>query len=139
MDDDLKIGFDPTGKPVMMEDPGNSSDPFGRDEEVAKIEITVLSVTFVVAVVGNLSVLLAMYMIRRKSLHIHLLMKHLSLADLVVAFFQVATALTSCGPDFLCRIIKYMQVRGMFVSTYMLVMMTLDHYIAICHPMQTLH
>uniref|UniRef100_A0A8K9XX75 G-protein coupled receptors family 1 profile domain-containing protein n=1 Tax=Oncorhynchus mykiss TaxID=8022 RepID=A0A8K9XX75_ONCMY len=81
--------------------PGNSSDPFGRDEEVAKIEITVLSVTFVVAVVGNLSVLLAMYMIRRKSLHIHLLMKHLSLADLVVAFFQVATALTSCGPDFL--------------------------------------
>lgn len=145
MDDDLKIGFDPTGKPVMMEDPGNSSDPFGRNEEVAKIEITVLSVTFFVAVVGNLSVLLAMYMSRRKPLRMHLFMKHLSLADLAVAFFQVLPQLCweitfrFYGPDLLCRIVKHLQVLGMFASTYMMVMMTLDRYIAICHPMQTLH
>ncbi|CDQ67387.1 unnamed protein product [Oncorhynchus mykiss] len=152
MDDILKIGFDPTSKPVLMEDKrndtgalGNSSDPFGRNEEVAKIEITMLSVTFVVAVVGNLSVLLAMYMSRRKPSRMHLFMKHLSLADLVVAFFQVLPQLCweitfrFYGPDFLCRIVKHLQVLGMFASTYMMVMMTLDRYIAICHPMQTLH
>ncbi|XP_029902269.1 arg8-vasotocin receptor-like [Myripristis murdjan] len=123
----------------------NDSDPFGRNEEVAKIEITVLSVTFLVAVLGNVSVLLAMYKTRRKPSRMHLFMKHLSLADLVVAFFQVLPQLCweitfrFYGPDFLCRIVKHLQVLGMFASTYMMVMMTLDRYIAICHPLQTLH
>ncbi|KAM3858889.1 arg8-vasotocin receptor-like [Diretmus argenteus] len=123
----------------------NDSDPFGRNEEVAKIEITVLSVTFLVAVLGNLSVLLAMYQSRRKPSRMHLFMKHLSLADLVVAFFQVLPQLCweitfrFYGPDFLCRIVKHLQVLGMFASAYMMVMMTLDRYIAICHPLQTLH
>ncbi|XP_024858007.1 arg8-vasotocin receptor-like [Kryptolebias marmoratus] len=123
---------------------GNHTDPFGRNEEVAKMEISVLSLTFVAAVVGNVSVLLAMYRTRRKLSRMHLFMKHLSLADLVVAFFQVLPQLCweitfrFYGPDFLCRIVKHLQVLGMFASTYMMVMMTLDRYIAICHPLQTL-
>ncbi|KAJ8245510.1 hypothetical protein GJAV_G00271500 [Gymnothorax javanicus] len=122
----------------------NGSDPFGRNEEVAKIEITVLSVTFIVAVVGNFSVLLAMYNTKKKMSRMHLFIKHLSLADLVVAFFQVLPQLCweitfrFYGPDFLCRIVKHLQVLGMFASTYMMVMMTLDRYIAICHPLKTL-
>ncbi|XP_012696454.2 arg8-vasotocin receptor-like [Clupea harengus] len=126
---------------------GNNSDPFGRNEEVAKIEITVLSITFVVAVVGNVSVLLALNNSakkKKKSSRVHLFIKHLSLADLVVAFFQVLPQLCwevtfrFYGPDFLCRIVKHLQVLGMFASTYMMVMMTLDRYIAICHPLKTL-
>ncbi|XP_063068644.1 arg8-vasotocin receptor-like [Engraulis encrasicolus] len=126
---------------------GNISDPFGRNEEVAKIEITALSITFVVAVVGNVSVLLALNSNakkKKKSSRVHLFIKHLSLADLVVAFFQVLPQLCweitfrFYGPDFLCRIVKHLQVLGMFASTYMMVMMTLDRYIAICHPLKTL-
>uniref|UniRef100_A0A8C2XPZ1 Arginine vasopressin receptor 1A n=1 Tax=Cyclopterus lumpus TaxID=8103 RepID=A0A8C2XPZ1_CYCLU len=119
-------------------------DPFGRNEEVAKLEITVLSVAFVAAVAGNVSVLLAMHRTRRKPSRVHLFMKHLSLADLVVAFFQVLPQLCwevtfrFSGPDPLCRLVKHLQVLGMFASTYMMVMMTLDRYIAICHPLQTL-
>ncbi|XP_044042018.1 arg8-vasotocin receptor-like [Siniperca chuatsi] len=122
----------------------NDTDPFGRNEDVAKIEITVLSLAFLAAVVGNVSVLLATYKTRRKPSRMHLFMKHLSLADLVVAFFQVLPQLCweityrFYGPDFLCRIVKHLQVLGMFASTYMMVMMTLDRYIAICHPLQTL-
>ncbi|XP_038565521.1 arg8-vasotocin receptor-like [Micropterus salmoides] len=122
----------------------NDTDPFGRNEEVAKIEITVLSLAFLAAVVGNVSVLLAMHKTRRKLSRMHLFMKHLSLADLVVAFFQVLPQLCweityrFYGPDFLCRIVKHLQVLGMFASPYMMVMMTLDRYIAICHPLQTL-
>ncbi|XP_026877120.2 arginine vasopressin receptor 1Ab isoform X1 [Electrophorus electricus] len=121
----------------------SSGDPFGRNEEVAKLEIIVLSVTFLVAVVGNLSVLMAMYN-TKKSSRMNLFIKHLSLADLVVAFFQVLPQLCweitfrFYGPDFLCRVIKHLQVLGMFASTYMTVMMTVDRYIAICHPLKTL-
>lgn len=122
----------------------NGSDPFARNEEVAQIEIMVLSITFVVAVIGNVSVLLAMYNTKKKMSRMHLFIKHLSLADLVVAFFQVLPQLCwkityrFYGTDFLCRIVKHLQVMGMFASTYMMVMMTLDRYIAICHPLKTL-
>ncbi|XP_022062206.1 arginine vasopressin receptor 1Aa [Acanthochromis polyacanthus] len=122
----------------------NGSDPFGRNEEVAQFEIMVLSITFVVAVIGNVSVLLAMHNTKKKMSRMHLFIKHLSLADLVVAFFQVLPQLCweityrFYGPDFLCRIVKHLQVMGMFASTYMMVMMTLDRYIAICHPLKTL-
>lgn len=124
--------------------PPNGSDPFARNEEVAQIEIMVLSITFVVAVIGNVSVLLAVHNTKKKISRMHLFIKHLSLADLVVAFFQVLPQLCweitfrFYGPDFLCRIVKHLQVMGMFASTYMMVMMTLDRYIAICHPLKTL-
>lgn len=122
----------------------NGSDPFARNEEVAKIEILALSVTFVVAVAGNVSVLLAMRHTKKKMSRMHLFIRHLSLADLVVAFFQVLPQLCwevtyrFSGPDALCRIVKHLQVMGMFASTYMMVMMTVDRYIAICHPLKTL-
>ncbi|CAF96006.1 unnamed protein product, partial [Tetraodon nigroviridis] len=122
----------------------NVSDPFARNEELAQIEIMVLSITFVVAVIGNVSVLLAVHNTKKKISRMHLFIKHLSLADLVVAFFQVLPQLCwkitfrFYGPDFLCRIVKHLQVMGMFASTYMMVMMTLDRYIAICHPLKTL-
>ncbi|MEQ2170011.1 hypothetical protein GOODEAATRI_030826 [Goodea atripinnis] len=40
------------------------------------------------------------------------------------------------GPDFLCRLVKYLQVLGMFASSYMIVAMTVDRQYAICFPLQ---
>ncbi|XP_014716442.1 vasopressin V1a receptor [Equus asinus] len=115
-----------------------------RNEELAKVEIAVLAVTFVVAVLGNSCVLLALHRTPRKTSRMHLFIRHLSLADLAVAFFQVLPQL--CwdityrfrGPDGLCRVVKHLQVFGMFASAYMLVVMTADRYIAVCHPLKTL-
>lgn len=115
-----------------------------RDEELAKLEIAVLAVIFVVAVLGNSSVLLALHRSPRKTSRMHLFIRHLSLADLAVAFFQVLPQL--CwdityrfrGPDWLCRVVKHLQVFAMFASAYMLVVMTADRYIAVCHPLKTL-
>uniref|UniRef100_G3SXB7 Vasopressin V1a receptor n=1 Tax=Loxodonta africana TaxID=9785 RepID=G3SXB7_LOXAF len=115
-----------------------------RNEELAKLEIAVLAVTFAVAVLGNSSVLLALHRTPRKTSRMHLFIRHLSLADLAVAFFQVLPQL--CwdityrfrGPDGLCRVVKHLQVLGMFASAYMLVVMTADRYIAVCHPLKTL-
>ncbi|OCT88797.1 vasopressin V1a receptor [Xenopus laevis] len=125
--------------------PGNQTgDPYVRNEALAKLEIAILAVIFVAAVLGNCSVLLALYKSKKKMSRMHLFIKHLSLADLVVAFFQVLPQLCwdvtyrFWGPDILCRIVKHLQVFGMFASAYMLVVMTADRYIAICHPMKTL-
>ena len=40
------------------------------------------------------------------------------------------------GPDALCRSIKYLQIVGMFASSYMIVAMTVDRHYAICCPLQ---
>ncbi|XP_077024230.1 vasopressin V1a receptor [Tamandua tetradactyla] len=128
------------------EDVGEASSPEQdvRNEELAKVEVALLAVTFVVAVLGNSSVLLALHRTPRKTSRMHLFIRHLSLADLAVAFFQVLPQL--CwdityrfrGPDGLCRVVKHLQVFGMFASAYMLVVMTADRYIAVCHPLKTL-
>ncbi|XP_077194796.1 vasopressin V1a receptor isoform X2 [Paroedura picta] len=125
---------------------GNASSSFyERDEELAKLEIGVLALTFVLAVLGNALVLLALRRTpRQKASRMHLFIRHLSLADLAVAFFQVLPQL--CwevtyrfqGPDGLCRVVKHLQVFGMFASAYLLVVMTADRYIAVCHPLKTL-
>ncbi|CAM4663762.1 unnamed protein product [Lepidochelys olivacea] len=115
-----------------------------RDEELARAEIGVLATILAVATVGNLGVLLAMYRLRKKMSRMHLFILHLGLTDLGVALFQVLPQMIwevtyrFLGPDLLCRAVKYLQVLSMFASTYMLIMMTLDRYIAVCHPLRTL-
>uniref|UniRef100_A0A8D0EZ26 Arginine vasopressin receptor 1B n=1 Tax=Strix occidentalis caurina TaxID=311401 RepID=A0A8D0EZ26_STROC len=115
-----------------------------RDEELAKAEIGVLAAILAVATIGNVGVLLAMYRLRKKMSRMHLFILHLGLTDLGVALFQVLPQMIwevtyrFLGPDPLCRAVKYLQVLSMFASTYMLIMMTLDRYLAVCHPLHSL-
>ncbi|XP_032809939.2 oxytocin receptor [Petromyzon marinus] len=115
-----------------------------RDERLAAAEIALLAAIVAVAIAGNGSVLLALSRTRRKASRMNLFVKHLSVADLAVAAFQVLPQLSwdvtfrFRGPDALCRLVKYLQVVGMFASTYVLIAMTVDRYLAICHPLSTL-
>ncbi|KAL8212655.1 UNVERIFIED_CONTAM: hypothetical protein K2H54_054476 [Gekko kuhli] len=116
-----------------------------RNEEVAKVEVAVLCLIFFLALTGNLCVLMAIHTTRHKHSRMYFFMKHLSIADLAVAIFQVLPQLIwditfrFYGPDYLCRLIKYLQVVGMFASTYMLLLMSLDRCLAICQPLRSLH
>ncbi|XP_027975846.1 vasopressin V1b receptor [Eumetopias jubatus] len=123
----------------------NATTPWlGRDEELAKVEIVVLATVLVLATGGNLTVLLTLGQPNRKRSRMHLFVLHLALTDLGVALFQVLPQLLwdityrFQGPDLLCRTIKYLQVLSMFASTYMLLAMTLDRYLAVCHPLRSL-
>lgn len=122
-----------------------TADPLKRNEDMAKVEVTVLCLILFLALSGNLCVLLAIHTTRQKHSRMYFFMKHLSIADLVVAVFQVLPQLIwditfrFYGPDFLCRLIKYLQVVGMFASTYMLLLMSLDRCLAICQPLRSLH
>nr|XP_032825611.1 arg8-vasotocin receptor-like [Petromyzon marinus] len=121
-----------------------SESTLSRDEDLAKVEITILAIILCAAVVGNACVLLALLSTKKKTSRMHLFIMHLSIADLVVAFFQVLPQLIwevtfrFNGSDILCRTVKYLQILGMFASTYMLIMMAMDRYIAICHPLRTI-
>uniref|UniRef100_A0AAY4CLF8 G-protein coupled receptors family 1 profile domain-containing protein n=1 Tax=Denticeps clupeoides TaxID=299321 RepID=A0AAY4CLF8_9TELE len=122
-----------------------TANPLKRNEEVAKVEVTVLAVVLLLALAGNLCVLVALHTTKHSQSRMYYFMKHLSVADLVVAVFQVLPQLIwditfrFYGPDVLCRLVKYLQVVGMFASTYMLVLMSVDRCLAICQPLRSLH
>lgn len=119
----------------------NADNP--RDESLARVEIAVLSTIFLCAAALNFGLLLVLWRRRKQMSRMRVFVFHLCLADLVVTFFQVCPQLIwditdrFSGPDVLCRLVKYLQVVGMFASTYMIVVMTIDRYQAICNPMVT--
>ncbi|KAG8007863.1 Vasopressin V2 receptor [Nibea albiflora] len=112
-----------------------------RDEILARVEIALLSIIFVSAAILNTTLLFVLWTQRKQMSRMRVFVFHLCLADLVVAFFQVCPQLIwditdrFVGPDLVCRLVKYFQVFGMFSSTYMIVVMTVDRYQAICNPM----
>ncbi|XP_055044835.2 vasopressin V2 receptor [Misgurnus anguillicaudatus] len=124
----------PTMKPV--------SPPRVRDQALAQAEIAILGLVLALTTLGNGLVLWVL--LRRKKHHapMHHFMVNLCVADLVVAFFQVLPQLVwditerFQGPDALCRSVKYLQIVGMFASSYMIVAMTVDRHYAICCPLQ---
>uniref|UniRef100_A0A3B4ZKD0 Vasopressin V2 receptor n=1 Tax=Stegastes partitus TaxID=144197 RepID=A0A3B4ZKD0_9TELE len=113
-----------------------------RDTLLAVAEVVVLAAILVMALLGNGLVLVVLLRRRRHHNPLHQFMLNLCVADLVVALFQVLPQLVwdaqgrLPGPDFLCRLVKYLQVLGMFASSYMIVAMTLDRHYAICCPLQ---
>uniref|UniRef100_A0AAQ4QI33 G-protein coupled receptors family 1 profile domain-containing protein n=1 Tax=Gasterosteus aculeatus aculeatus TaxID=481459 RepID=A0AAQ4QI33_GASAC len=108
-----------------------------RDALLAVAEVVVLTVILVMALLGNGLVLVVL--LRRRQHHnpLHQFMLNLCVADLVVALFQLVWDAKGLfpGPDFLCRLVKYLQVLGMFSSSYMIVAMTMDRHYAICCPL----
>ncbi|XP_028265193.1 vasopressin V2 receptor-like [Parambassis ranga] len=132
-----------TALSVVSETPaGTNVTEWERDSLLAVAEVVVLAVILVMALLGNGLVLVVLLRRRRHHNPLHQFMLNLCLADLVVALFQVLPQLVwdakgrLPGPDFLCRLVKYLQVLGMFASSYMIVAMTMDRHYAICCPLQ---
>ncbi|XP_061407723.1 vasopressin V2 receptor-like [Lethenteron reissneri] len=114
-----------------------------RDEALARAEVTVLGLIFVLATSGNATLLVSLWRRRKHASRMHAFLVHLSVADLVVAFFQVLPQLAWDVTDAfqasngVCKVVKYLQVVGMFASAYMIVAMTVDRFQAVCYPMVT--
>ncbi|XP_026882750.2 vasopressin V2 receptor [Electrophorus electricus] len=125
---------------------GPASSPGGmgrvRDQALARAEISVLGLVLALTTLGNSFVLWVLLRRRKHHAPMHVFMVNLCVADLVVAFFQVLPQLLwditerFQGPDLLCRAVKYLQIVGMFASSYMIVAMTVDRHYAICSPLQ---
>uniref|UniRef100_A0A8C8XDZ9 Vasopressin V2 receptor n=1 Tax=Panthera leo TaxID=9689 RepID=A0A8C8XDZ9_PANLE len=133
----------PLSRPVP---PGNGSKEElsdTRDPLLAQAELALLSTVFVAVALSNGLVLSALVRRGRRGrwAPMHVFIGHLCLADLAVALFQVLPQLAwdatdrFRGPDALCRAVKYLQMVGMYASSYMILAMTLDRHRAICRPM----
>ncbi|XP_038636232.1 vasopressin V2 receptor-like [Scyliorhinus canicula] len=108
------------------------------------VKIAVLSFVFTLATLGNCIFLCTLWLKRKRNSRTRLFLSHLCTADLVVAFFQVLPQLVwevtdrFLAPNAVCKAVRYLQVVGMFASTYLLVVLTLDRYQAICKPMMAI-
>lgn len=115
-----------------------------RDEYLARWEIAVLTSIFLVTLIGNALVLLALYARRRyqrrKFTRMYFFILHLSVADLLTGLLDVLPQLAwditfrFQGGAVLCKLIKFGQPFGLYLSSYILTVTALDRYHAICHP-----
>lgn len=132
---------------ALMETSSNRSektpgvDDGAAHERSALVRAGILGLVFVLATCSNMFFLDTLWKKRKRNTRTQMFLLHLCLADLVVAFFQVLPQFSIeithrfRGTDFLCRSVKYLQVVGMFASAYMIVVMTIDRYHAVCKPM----
>ena len=113
----------------------------GRNEFLAKFEIAVLGLILYLALFGNIVVIVVLCYRKRKLSRMQLFIIHLALADISVGLCQVLPQLIMDityrfdGNNFLCKLVKYLQVGTMYGSTYVLIMTALDRYMSICHPL----
>ncbi|XP_031327220.1 oxytocin receptor-like isoform X2 [Photinus pyralis] len=117
-----------------------------RDENLAKIEIATLAIIFLVTVLGNGTVLLALwtrrrYAGRKKLSRMYFFILHLSVADLITAFLSVLPQLgwevtyRFNGGVVLCKVVKFGQTLGPYLSAYILMATAIDRHQAICYPL----
>ncbi|KAH3751956.1 hypothetical protein DPMN_186564 [Dreissena polymorpha] len=121
----------------------NNTTSFGRNEALAKVEITVLAAILFMAVFGNLMIIVIHVYRERKLNRMQLFIVHLAAADIFVGLFQVLPQLINDitdrfdGNNFLCKLVSYIEVGTMYNSTYVLIMTALDRYLSICHPLMS--
>ena len=67
----------------------STSQSMERDEDLARIEVTVLAVIFCMAIIGNSMVLFALQYRKKKTSRMRYFIMHLTVADLLVAFCNI--------------------------------------------------
>ena len=109
--------------------------------EMSLIKTIVLSAMFAISLLGNTATLIQMFRMRRRRSTINILIMNLAVADLFVTFFcNVTDAVWASTVQWLagnamCKIVKFLQVFGLYLSTYIIVIISIDRCYAILDPM----
>lgn len=95
------------------------------DHKLKLVEQIVLATIFISALIGNTFVLIIMLNKRhRRITRMAFFIFHLTIADLLVAFFSVLpmfiwkSTITFYGGDFLCRIMAFLMLTVSYISVY---------------------
>ncbi|KAL5004678.1 hypothetical protein ScPMuIL_018134 [Solemya velum] len=105
------------------------------------VSVGVSACLFVVAACGNLTVFITLFRNRNIKSRVNLFIMHLSIADLIVTFVMLPmemgwhiTVSWKAG-DAACRILMFFRAFGFYLSSFILVTISLDRYFAILHPL----
>ncbi|XP_017041420.1 gonadotropin-releasing hormone receptor isoform X2 [Drosophila ficusphila] len=108
-----------------------------------RLSITVYSILFVISTIGNSTVLYLLTKRRlRGPLRIDIMLMHLAIADLMVTLLlmpmEIAWAWTVQwrSTDLMCRLMSFFRVFGLYLSSYVMVCISLDRYFAILKPLK---
>lgn len=119
----------------------NNSNSDKRDENLAIMEVTILAAIFVMIMVGNTLVLIALAAKRFKMTRMYYFLLHLCISDLITGLCTVLPQLAwdityrFNGGNVLCKLVKCLQIMGPYLSSYVLVVTAIDRYQAICFPL----
>ncbi|KAH8410168.1 hypothetical protein KR009_007650 [Drosophila setifemur] len=108
-----------------------------------RLSITVYSILFVISTIGNSTVLYLLTKRRlRGPLRIDIMLMHLAIADLMVTFLLMPLEIVWAwtvqwrSTDLMCRLMSFFRVFGLYLSSYVMVCISLDRYFAILKPLQ---
>ncbi|XP_069958961.1 adipokinetic hormone/corazonin-related peptide receptor variant I-like isoform X2 [Cherax quadricarinatus] len=115
------------------------------DEDLTHINMTPLiaySLLFPFAAIGNLMVFVALFRNRHRKSRVNMMIMHLSLADMIVTFVFLPTEITWhvtiewVFGNFGCKVYKFFSAFGFYMSSMVLVCISLDRYFAVLHPLR---
>ncbi|XP_063589707.1 adipokinetic hormone/corazonin-related peptide receptor variant I-like [Penaeus indicus] len=105
-------------------------------------QLIAYSLLFPFAAIGNLMVFVALFRSRHRKSRVNMMIMHLSLADMIVTFVFLPTEITWhvtiewVFGNFGCKIYKFFSAFGFYMSSMVLVCISLDRYFAVLHPLK---
>ncbi|XP_054277217.1 adipokinetic hormone/corazonin-related peptide receptor variant I-like [Macrosteles quadrilineatus] len=106
------------------------------------VSIVFYSILFVFSAIGNITVLSIILRRRRNSSsRINTMLMHLAIADLLVTFLMMpleivwAATVAWWAGDVACRITAFFRIFGLYLSSFVLICISIDRYFAVLKPM----
>lgn len=105
------------------------------------ISVIIYSTLFVIAALGNVTVFTILFRNRRRKSRVNLFIMNLSLADMIVTFVMLPleigwhiTVGWTAGEE-ACRALMFFRVLGFYLSSFILIAISLDRYFAVIYPL----
>ncbi|XP_022229720.2 gonadotropin-releasing hormone receptor [Drosophila obscura] len=140
------------GAPMAEQVPEHMMDHAPQLSRSGLLKVYVLAVMALFSLLGNLLTIWNIYktrISRRNSRHtwsaIYSLMFHLSIADVLVTWFCIIGEAAWCytvqwlANELTCKLVKLFQMFSLYLSTYVLVLIGVDRWIAVKYPMKSLN
>ncbi|KAH8316782.1 hypothetical protein KR074_007709 [Drosophila pseudoananassae] len=141
--------------PMAEQVPEHVMSPMDHAPQLSRsglLKVYVLAVMALFSLLGNLLTIWNIYktrISRRNSRHtwsaIYSLMFHLSIADVLVTWFCIIGEAAWCytvqwlANELTCKLVKLFQMFSLYLSTYVLVLIGVDRWIAVKYPMKSLN
>ena len=109
--------------------------------DISLMTVIAYSVLFCIAAIGNLTVFITLFRNRHRKSRVNLFIMHLAVADLIVTFIMMPLEIgwhltvSWIAGDAACRIFMFFRAFGFYLSSFVLVTISLDRYFAVKHPL----